>query len=160
NNLIGANGDGVDDAAERNVISGNIGTGINIENLPGPADNNVIAGNYVGTDAAGDVALGNGQGPSEEVPHGEGILDFGHSNRIEGNVISANRVGVMLGADCIVLGNFIGTDATGTASLGNFGYGIFAFGGSRITGNVIAGTRFVNGSAQGVGVVAVTGNTV
>src|SRR5205807_8958591 len=52
---IGTNGDGQDDAAERNVIAGNWGgIGINLTSVT----NSVIAGNYVGVDASGTHALG------------------------------------------------------------------------------------------------------
>src|SRR5262249_40529497 len=56
NNRIGTNGDGVNDLAERNLISGNNngGYGLNIFGV-----NNVVAGNYIGTDASGTHALGN-----------------------------------------------------------------------------------------------------
>ena len=53
-NLIGANSDGVNDAAERNVISGNDDNGVEIQS----SDNNVVAGNLIGTDVSGAVALG------------------------------------------------------------------------------------------------------
>lgn len=50
-NVIGTNGDGTNDAAEANLISGNPFAGVEIGNLfpdaPGPHDN-VVAGNYIG----------------------------------------------------------------------------------------------------------------
>src|SRR6185369_5751692 len=53
NNRIGTNADGTNDAAERNIVSANGATtgydGINI----GGSNNNVVAGNYVGTDVTG-----------------------------------------------------------------------------------------------------------
>ena len=57
-NLVGTNGDGVNDAAERNVISGNLFAGIWINGQG--TDGNAVAGNLVGTSVTGDVALGNG----------------------------------------------------------------------------------------------------
>src|SRR5262249_28822963 len=49
-NRIGTNGDGVADAAERNVISGN---GNGIELFATGTINNVVAGNFIGTTASG-----------------------------------------------------------------------------------------------------------
>ena len=59
---IGTNGDGVGDAAERNVIAGNwipggwSGFGVIAQN----ATDSVIAGNYIGVDASGTQAVGTG----------------------------------------------------------------------------------------------------
>ena len=49
-------------ANARNVISGNGGTGITIEgpiNGPGTASDNLVQGNFIGTDATGSLQLGN-----------------------------------------------------------------------------------------------------
>jgi hypothetical protein len=52
-NVIGSVGSG------RNIISGNTDDGISLNNIP-VTGNNQIAGNYIGTNAAGTAALGNG----------------------------------------------------------------------------------------------------
>lgn len=108
-----------------NVISGNDGIGIVIDN-----DNisNVIQGNLIGTDATGTQSLGNGQ---------DGVSVHGAHNNIGGgqpearNVISANGLnGIQMGTDNAPVhdnasqSNFIGTDITGTQLLGNGGDGI------------------------------------
>jgi hypothetical protein len=127
-NLIGTNGDGVNDLAERNVVEG----------IAIYGSNNIIAGNYIGTDASGTMAL-NDSDEFNVAPIGIHILSGSTSgqNRIgvcgqdadpaaEGNVISGNGgAGVALegAGHNIVAGNFIGTDATGTKPLGN-GYNI------------------------------------
>ncbi len=126
-NLIGTNADGVDDIQERNVISGNFGRGIGIKNLG--TSNNVVAGNYIGTDATGTFALGN-TGPGVAIDaggsNGSGATDNrigtngdGNHDDVEHNVISGNlAIGVAIGGAGtdrnIVAGNYIGTDATGT----------------------------------------------
>ena len=59
NVLIGSNGDGVSDALEKNIISGNNGNGIDIETNTGAASGIRIAGNYIGTDKTGMIAVPN-----------------------------------------------------------------------------------------------------
>ncbi|MGP8053345.1 MAG: right-handed parallel beta-helix repeat-containing protein [Limisphaerales bacterium] len=62
NTLIGTNGDGVNDRAERNIISGNTYQGIAIQGTSSGANTTgtIVAGNYIGTNAAGTAALPNG----------------------------------------------------------------------------------------------------
>ena len=58
-NLIGASGTtSVTDPLERNIISGNSLAGVWMTGTG--TDNNVVAGNYIGTTISGDTALGNG----------------------------------------------------------------------------------------------------
>ena len=62
-NLIGTSGqEGPDDALERNVISGNTQNGVYIYAQGAPTTGNVVAGNYIGTTAAGTAPLANGWG--------------------------------------------------------------------------------------------------
>jgi hypothetical protein len=129
-NRIGTNGDGVADAAERNVISGNNADGIV---LVGPETNdNVLAGNYIGTDASGSAALANGtfgvvmfagSQRNRVGTNGDGLADAAERNLISGN--GAGGVGFNgLGTDDnIVAGNYIGTDVTGTVAIPNQGSG-------------------------------------
>ena len=117
-------------AAARNVISGNGTNGVVIAQA---GDNfNVVAGNYIGTDITGRIALGN---------LWNGVLIQGGTNTIGGqnlgkltsrNIISGNGyIGVWLagtngsGAGNQILGNFIGLDVTGANSLGNGNAGIY-----------------------------------
>jgi hypothetical protein len=153
NNTIGGT-----TAAARNVISGNIhgdAFGVLIRYAP----NNLVEGNYIGTDATGAYALGNGSGV---------WLDADSvNNTISGNVIAANsgRVGVGLEdfnspsvplTGNVVQGNLIGTDATGVhtidpngQSLGNaMGLEITYANGNDIESNVITGN---NGSSADIG---------
>ena len=133
-NRIGTDGSGstdipggTSDYADRNLVSGNDGSGIAYGIAVG-GNNNVVAGDYVGTDATGTKPLGNAQ---------TGVFVEGYNNRIgakgqdadpaaEGNLISGNPLGVGLqgGGQNVVAGNFIGTDVTGTKSLGNSSAGV------------------------------------
>ncbi len=109
----------------RNVISGNT-LGIFLNN-GGGVFNTVIQGNYIGLDSSGALDRGNiSSGVS--IVGAPGVL-VGGSTQGAGNVISGNNTGVWItgtsrhvfpgGFNCMVQGNFIGTNASGTAPLGN-----------------------------------------
>ena len=131
-NLIGTNGDGTSDVLERNVISGNDGWGISIEGSGVSIDQTVIAGNYIGTNAAGDAAVPNTAGGVEVSKQGTNTLigtdGDGVADGMEGNVISGNGgPGVLLtsgtSSGTVIAGNYIGIDAAGDAALPNL-YGV------------------------------------
>ena len=98
---------------------------------------NTIRGNFIGTDASGMAALGNGA---------DGVNITGTNNTIggagdgAGNVISGNGAdGVLIsGNGNSVQGNKIGTDITGMNSLGNSFFGVILS--SIGTNNTIGGT--------------------
>ncbi|MFY9608067.1 MAG: FG-GAP-like repeat-containing protein, partial [Blastocatellia bacterium] len=114
NNAIGGTA-----AVARNVISGNNGSGVLIG---GGATGNQVQGNFIGTDLTGTGDLGNTQ---------QGVLISNSPNNTIGgngagsrNVISGNNVNGILvispgATGNQILGNYIGVDATGTATLGN-----------------------------------------
>jgi len=112
---------GGDTAGERNVISGNGRQGVAIGD--DGTDNNVVSGNYIGTNASGTAALGNSW-------DGVQVFDGAQNNTVGGqtagerNVISGNsQRGVHISSPDTngntVLGNYIGTDASGTLDRGN-----------------------------------------
>ncbi len=150
NNLIGGSS-----AEERNIISGNTGDGVRIS---GPsATGNMIRGNYIGTNSAGTSAVGN-IGNGITVYQNQTII--GGTQAGEGNVISGNLSDGVIGsptgfgvwlqsANNTVQGNFIGTNATGTAALANAQSGIRIVGGNNLIGgttdearNIISGNTW------------------
>ncbi|MFI5457897.1 MAG: MBG domain-containing protein [Isosphaerales bacterium] len=131
-NLIGTNGDGVNDFSELNLISGNSSWGIEISD-PGTQDN-VVAGNYIGTGVHGEGTNPNGgggvliqDGATANLIGTDGISS---ANADEVNVISGNNgaAGIMISDSGtnfnVVAGNLIGTDALGANPLGNSGDGV------------------------------------
>ena len=110
-------------ANERNVISGNTEIGIYIES----SDSNKISANYIGPDASGNGGLKIGdslvQGNGIEVNVTAKYNTIGGYTSGERNIISGNRVyGFIYYGNCSynpLIGNYIGTTATGNASLPN-----------------------------------------
>jgi len=110
---------------ERNVISGNNSEGIFLAGLG--TSRNIIQGNFIGTNAAGNAAIPN---------QFEGVVMQQASDNIiggsvpgAGNVISGNGdFGISIVVDGatgnVVQGNFIGTQADGVSPLGNFASGV------------------------------------
>ncbi|MDQ4121935.1 MAG: dockerin type I domain-containing protein [Acidobacteriota bacterium] len=153
---------------DRNVISGNLGRGIEIS-AGGSAN---ITGNYIGTNAAGNGDLGNTSDGVQIVNSSGSTIGYYASLGTPGNVISGNNGhGVSILTDFnftasnnLVAGNVIGTNAAGTAALGNNGSGVVIQASNNTVGgvtaqlrNVISGNR-VNGVS--LGTTFATGNTI
>ena len=133
--FIGTNSDGVSDAFEVNVISGNSNSGITVTGST--TSGVVIAGNYVGTNPTGTTAIPN-------VLHGVLVTSGAQSTRIgtnadgfndvfERNVIAGNtQQGIYVSGahNSVIAGNYIGVNGTGSAAIGNHAYGIRVDGGS------------------------------
>lgn len=101
----------------------------------------VIAGNYIGTNVAGTIDLGNG-GPGVHIIN-SGDNTIGGSVAADRNVISGNSgAGILIeGATAtqnIVEGNYIGVTAFGTGALGNSASGVVI--GTAATDNTIGGS--------------------
>jgi CSLREA domain-containing protein len=167
--LIGGSG-----AGEGNLISGNAGPGIDMNGNwdtgvggGAPDDNNVIEGNWIGTNAAGTGAIPNA-GPAIQM---YGTVDANSSasgNTVRGNVLAASTgadahgIAVWGNADDNVFdGNFIGTDAGGTIDLGNAGSGIHieSQGAFLPTGNTVQNNVIRFNDVDGVHVLG-TGSSV
>lgn len=121
-----------------NIISGNGDYGVLLNGSL--ARSNIVQGNRVGTSRTGAGRLGNGSA-------GVGLLEapynkIGGEGLHEGNLLSGNTdAGVYLfkpgATGNQILGNYLGTEATGLASLGNAMEGIYVEGASA---NVIGGS--------------------
>jgi len=122
------------------VINDFAGIGILLENTAGNT-NNVVEGNFIGTNAAGTDNKGNGPGLAIRAQSTGSQIGGGRSpaarNLISGNESSAVSIN---SNDNEVAGNLIGTDRTGRSDLGNDGAGVVFSGGSDnlVAGNVIA----------------------
>jgi titin len=119
-----------------NVISGNARLGLYL--YGNGTSGNVVLGNLIGTNVSGNGKLPNNSGV---------LVGIGTANTIGGNVagaanvISGNRnhgLELLSGTSAnLVVGNLIGTDVTGTAALGNGGFGIAV---EDATANTVGGT--------------------
>ena len=137
-------------AGSGNVISANAGDGVDDID----ANFNVIAGNWIGTNAAGTAALANGGDgvyvdPSSSVTIGGTVSGAG--NIISGNANNGIEINASTGT--VIQGNLIGLDQTGTLALGNRGAGVLIDNGS-ISNTIGApgagGRNFISGNAEGV----------
>ncbi len=160
--------EGIRTQVSENVISCNLGAGVCIER---GAENAVFA-NFIGTNAAGDAALGNDvgvflmDGQDNVIGAESDPSDLQSGNLIAGNGSSGVRIVGRAATGNRVFGNYIGTDVTGAAALGNLADGISisdASGnwigtvGSQEAGNLIAGN-----SGDGISIFGkkATGNRV
>jgi hypothetical protein len=130
-------------AGSRNIISGNIGLGgggwDNTSIIVG-GNYNLVQGNYVGTDITGTTGLGRERG----------ISITGAYNTIGGltaasrNIISGTSLAIGIEGDYAtsfsnsVLGNYIGTDPSGTIAVPNYGVAVYLLGATH--DNTIGGT--------------------
>ncbi len=145
-NVIGGPGSG-----EGNVISGNTGSGINLNNAS--ANGNVIQGNIIGLTHDGSGPVSNST---------DGITLNGAPRNLiggtlvgAGNVIAGNgQAGIFLnGAGATgnrVEGNYIGTDPTGMTARGNAFAGITMSGAlsNTVGGTLTAARNVISGNRQ------------
>jgi hypothetical protein len=130
----------------RNVISGNTRFGVLIYGQDGNVPNNLVIGNYIGTNAAGNAAIGNDMGV---------VFVSANSNFVggtapgAGNVISGNiHEGIHSNSSSnqTIQGNYIGTNASGTAAISNGFLGVNLF-----TGGAPSANNLIGGSVPGAG---------
>ncbi|MEM8556742.1 MAG: Ig-like domain-containing protein [Bacteroidota bacterium] len=163
NNTIGGTG-----AGEGNVIGFNDFEGIQMGNSGASPTGNVIAGNFIGTDASG-ANLGNGR---NGIALGGGVNTntFGGTDPGAGNTIGFNGAhGIRINNNNtvfsasvgnVIRGNFVGTNAAG-ADLGNGADGILLDKGAQSTtvGGVESGAGNTVGFNGGSGIVLANAGT-
>ncbi len=139
-------------AGAGNVISGNSLSGVKV--VGAGTSGNLVQGNRIGTDGAGNVSLANGRDGVEISSSATGNT-IGGTAAGASNVISGNtRYGVIINTATatgnVIEGNRIGTDAAGTSALGNGEHGVvMALG---------AHANTIGGTAAGAGNV-ISGNS-
>jgi hypothetical protein len=165
--LIELNGSGAGSSGNGLSLSGGSSTvqGLTIDHFGGSgivlgSDNNLVVSDYIGTNNAGSAASANATG----------ILVNGKANTIGGttaatrNVISGNGTGVSLsGANNLVLGNYLGTNVSGSAAIANTTYAILiSTAGNAIGGSAAGAGNIISGNATGIYLngAAVTGNNI
>jgi hypothetical protein len=123
--------------------------------LDGGTASNRIEGNFIGTDPSGTIDRGNNDGV---FIRGAAQNTIGGTTPAARNLISGNNnVGIffLAGDASRVLGNLVGTDASGTGALSNDGYGVALSIISVAAGTT--GNRIGNGTAEGSNTVAFNG---
>lgn len=145
-------------AKARNVISGNLHNGVVVgSESPAPISDNIVQGNFIGTDSSATAALPN-------VSDGVIISKAGNPSMIQSNVISANgRNGVSIGgffvdpatgaglfggSGTVVEDNQIGTDSGGAHNMGNMSHGIYVENNSQV--HTIKNNRIAFNRKKGV----------
>ncbi|HUS36076.1 MAG TPA: right-handed parallel beta-helix repeat-containing protein [Verrucomicrobiae bacterium] len=131
-------------AAARNVISGNHRHGVEITGAT--SANNRVVGNSIGLGLDGSTRLGNSDGIN--INNGAHDNTIGGATDGERNVISGNASdGVEINGattlNNVVIGNYIGLDASGTVSAFNAGSGVFVLNSAHDNrvGGAVAGER-------------------
>jgi hypothetical protein len=152
------------------IGSGNTIKGLAINRCPTyglsvSGDDNTIIGNYIGTDATGssDVSTTN---DGIMLANGTENNTIGGPSEADRNVISGMEGGIRIfqtsgnTSGNVIEGNYIGTDRTGSAPLGNDEYGIRIHAGAH--DNTIGPNNVIAFNGWGVEVdgVTTTGNTI
>ena len=157
NSRIGTNADNTSDELERNVVSGNVKNGILFDcAFTTSSNNNVIAGNYIGTQVNGESAVPN-QMDGILIDRCDSFNMIGGNLAQSRNIISGNQLnGVNLaGADSITLrNNWIGLGTNpGAEAVGNQGIAgvyIHSTGGDGASGNTLGLNVIAHNIGDGV----------
>ncbi len=139
-----------------NIIGNNSGSGIAIDGTN--AISNTVTGNLIGLDPSGTYAMGNATGVSLVGDTKYNIV--GGTTPAERNIISGNSGqdiadGVnMLGSHNTVIGNYIGTNISGTAAVPNTGAGLTLSGSYNTIGGTAPGEgNLISGNPNGISVI-------
>ena len=120
------NNDGIVIESSNNLITGDLISGNQLAGVRlSSGANNRVQASRIGTDAAGAIAFGNGLA-GIVIESATGSL-IGGNTAAQRNLISGNfgeGVAVQGGSGTVISGNYIGTDATGSAAVDNNGNGV------------------------------------
>jgi hypothetical protein len=131
-------------AGTRNLISGNTGYGIHLQS------SSLIEGNLIGTNLAGTAAIAN---TIAGIYVGGSGATIGGSSSGDANIISGNySAGIDIESSCTVVGNFIGTDVTGTVAVPNQSDGIYVGATGAMIGGTLSGDANIISGNFGFGV--------
>jgi hypothetical protein len=115
-------------------------------------DNCQIKGNFIGTDARGEVSQANERG----IDGGGSNAEIGGTTAADRNLISGNKnIGVSVGSGAQIFGNYIGTNAAGTQAIANGEWGLTVNASANVGGlsatarNVISGNGSFGVNIQG-----------
>jgi titin len=140
-------------SGQGNLISGNKGAGVRIDSGTGTTFDNVVAGNYIGTDHSGTVAIPNSTGVIISGSDTNAGNTIGGTVAAAGNVISGNtNAGVEITGSGSkqnqVAANYIGTDVNGTSPIPNVN-GVYVSGDHNTIGGTVAGARnLISGNSR------------
>ena len=141
NNTVGGS-----TVAHKNVVSGNRNLGIAIES----SNSNVVQGNFIGTNAAGNAAISNTFGNIRVFDSSNTLI--GGSTATPGTAPGNVVLGIFVGGgtQTLIQGNLIGTNAAGTADITGSFTGVTIWG-DAIVGGSTPGTRnVISGFGEGV----------
>ncbi len=159
----------------RNIVSGNAGSGLILWGYISKCTNNLIEGNYFGTDITGTIGIGNWGGITFSNSANNNTV--GGTSAADRNLISGNThigVGFYEASDYnLIEGNYIGTDVTGHKSVSNrTGVGVYnnstnntiggraAGAGNTVSGNAIDGIDlFSNNTIVEDNILGLTGSS-
>ena len=141
--VIGGTGKG-----EGNVVSGN--TRVNLDSW---GDHTVVIGNLFGLDATSSYAVNPDTGVNVYSEAGANDNVFGGTSYQERNVISGAQIGVVFSDpdnyQNSLIGNYIGTDITGTIALPNqTGVTLWTCGTNRVGGSKEGEGNLISGNSQ------------
>jgi hypothetical protein len=136
--------------ASRNVISGNGAYGISMTT---GSSQNTVSGNYIGLNRLGTAAVGNGQlGVAMAFNSNQNTVGSGSAGGR--NVISGNGgagIHIFNVFNTRIVGNYIGTDATGMIDLGNGGAGVYnETGFDTVIGDIGGEGNVISGNSVGI----------
>lgn len=138
--LAGANDNliGGSTAADRNIISGNVRSGIYLAGTG--TTSNVITGNYIGVDVTGNADLGNG---------------VGYAGTATGVFVDTGAANTVIGGLTGTTGNPVPGTGLGNVISGNHSYQILlSGGGASVEGNIIGlgadGSTVIDSTSSGI----------